>query len=87
MFDIINFHDYMQVVKDHCREVGAKLDDISLEVEFLKDEITLDFPEGMSKKGWEITPRSRPVVSTLVIHLLQPAKVSILYSSITDIDY
>ena len=60
----------MQVVKNHCHEVGAKLDDISLEVEFLKDEITLDFPEGMSKAGWEITPRSRPVVSTLVMHLL-----------------
>ena len=87
MFDIINFHDYMQVVKNHCREIGAKLDDISLEVEFLKDEITLDFPEGMSKEGWEITPRSRPVVSTLVMHLLQPAKVSVLYSSISDIDY
>ena len=56
----------MQVVKNHCREIGAKLDDISLEVEFLKDEITLDFPEGMNKEGWEITPRAPPVVSTLV---------------------
>ena len=53
-------------MKNHCLEVGAKLDDISLEVEFLKDEITLDFPEGKNKEGWEITPRSRPVVSTLV---------------------
>ena len=56
----------MQVVKNHCREIGAKLHDISLEVEFLKDKITLDFPEGMRKKGWEITPMFRPVVSTLV---------------------
>ena len=80
----------MQVVKNHCREIGAKLDDISLEVEFLKDEITLDFPEGMSKKGWEITPMFRPVVSTLGIHLLlvvTTKKGSVLYSSISYIDY
>ena len=56
----------MQVVENHCRMVGAKLEDISLEVQFLKDEITLDFPEGKNKEGWEITPMSRPVVSTLV---------------------
>ena len=56
----------MQVVENHCRKVGAKLEDVSLEVQFLKDEITLDFPEGQVKEGWEITPMSRPVVSTLV---------------------
>ena len=66
MLNIINFHDYMQVVENHCRKVGAKLDDISLEVQFLNDEITLDFPEGKNKEGWEIAPRSRPLVSTLV---------------------
>ena len=77
----------MQVVKNHCREVGAKLDDISLEVEFLKDEITLDFPEEMSKKGWEITPRSDPVVSTLVDTFTSTKKGSMLYSSICYIDY
>ena len=77
----------MQVVKNHCREVGAKLDDISLEIEFLKDEITLDFPEGMSKAGWEITPRSHPVVSTLVDTFTTTNKGSVLYSSISYIDY
>ena len=77
----------MQVVKNHCREVGAKLDDISLEVEFLKDEITLDFPEGMSKKGWEITPRSDSVVSTLLDTFTSTKKVNMLYSSISYIDH
>ena len=66
-------------MKNHCREVGAKLDDISLEVEFLKDEITLDFPEGKNKEGWEITPRSRPVVSTLVGTFTMTYKGSMLY--------
>ena len=77
----------MQVVKNHCREIGAKLDDISLEVEFLKDEITLDFPEGMSKKGWEITPRSDSVVSTLLDTFTSTKKVNMLYSSISYIDH
>ena len=77
----------MQVVKNHCREIGAKLDDISLEVDFLKDEITLDFPEGMSKEGWKITPRSPPVVSTLMNTFTATQKSSVLYSSISCIDY
>lgn len=72
----------MQVVENHCRKVGAKLDDISLEVEFQQDEITLDFPEGQVKEGWEITPRSRPVVSTSVYIYLQNTKSSLLYPSI-----
>ena len=53
-------------MENHCRKVGAKLDNISLAVEFQEDEITLNFPEGNEKEGWKITPRSRPVVSTLV---------------------
>ena len=77
---------YGQVVENHCHKVGAKLDDISLEVEFQQDEITLDFPEGQVKEGWEITPRSRPVVSTLVDTYLQNTKSSLLYPSIY-IDY
>ena len=78
---------YGQVVENHCRKVGAKLDDISLEVEFQQDEITLDFPEGQVKEGWEITPRSRPAVSTLVYIYLQNTKSSLLYSSIYCIDH
>ena len=53
-------------MENHCRKVGAKLDNISLPVEFQEDEITLNFPEGNEKEGWKITPRCRPVVSTLV---------------------
>ena len=67
---------YGQVVENHCHKIGAKLDDISLEVEFQQDEITLDFPEGQVKEGWEITPRSRPVVSTLAcVHIYKTPKV------------
>ena len=60
----------MQVVENHCRKVGATLDNIAVEVEFLKDEITLNFPEGNEKEGWKITPMSRPVVSTLCGYII-----------------
>ena len=56
----------MQAVENHFKQLGAKLDDISLEVEFHQDQITLDFPDGKVKGGWEITPRTHPVVSTLL---------------------
>ena len=53
----------MQAVENRFKQLGAKLDDISLEVEFHQDQITLDFPDGNVIGGWEITPRTHPVVS------------------------
>ena len=38
-------------MENYCHKFGAKLDNISLEVEFQQDEITLDFPEGKVRKG------------------------------------
>ena len=52
-------------MENHFHKFGAKLDDISLDVEFLKDEITLNFPEGKNKEGWEITPRTHPMVCNM----------------------
>ena len=57
----------MQAVENRFKQkFGAKLDDISLEVEFHQDQITLDFPDGNVKGGWEITPMTHPVVSRLM---------------------
>ena len=56
----------MQAVENHFKQLCAKLDDISLEVEFHQDQITLDFPDGNVKGGWEITPMAHPVVSRLM---------------------
>ena len=50
-------------MENYCHKFGAKLDNISLEVEFQQDEITLDFPEGKVRKGsWEITQMRDPTV-------------------------
>ena len=39
-------------------------------VEFESDMISLDIPmEGLSIKGWKITPLIRPVVSSCVHHI------------------
>ena len=39
-------------------------------VEFESDTISLDIPlEGLSIKGWKITPLMRPVVSSCVHHI------------------
>ena len=40
-------------------------------VEFESDMISLDIPmEGLSIKGWKITPLIRPVVSSCVHHII-----------------
>ena len=56
----------MQAVENRFKQFGAKLDDISLEVEFHQDQITLDFPNGNVMGGWKITPMAHPVVSRLM---------------------
>ena len=59
----IVFLDCLQAVKHYFSQLGAKLD-LSLEVSFQKDEITLDIPEEVeTEEGWKITPISYPLVS------------------------
>ena len=51
------------------KEEGAILG-LHQPVEFVADAISLDIPmEGLSIKGWKITPLIRPVVSSCVHHI------------------
>ena len=52
-----------QVVKEEYERKGAILGLQKL-VDFESDAITLDIPkEGITVKGWEVTPKFLPVVS------------------------
>ena len=62
----------MQVVKQEYKDEKAVLGLRQL-VEFESEAISLDIPmEGISIKGWKITPLIRPVVSSCG-HYIHPA--------------
>ena len=59
----------LQVVKEEYERKGAILG-LHQPVEFESDTISLDIPmEGISIKGWKITPLIRPVVSSCGHHI------------------
>ena len=59
----------MQVVKQEYKDEKAVLGLHQL-VEFESDAISLDIPlEGITIKGWKITPLIRPVVSSRGHHI------------------
>ena len=59
----------MQVVKEEYKDGKAVLGLRQL-VEFESDTISLDIPmEGITDKGWKITPLIRPVVSSCGHHI------------------
>ena len=73
--------DCLQAVKNHFRQLGAKLD-LSLEVSFQKDEIVLDIPEGKDiDEGWKITPISYPLVSSYRVYH-RKKNASIFYNTL-----
>ena len=60
----------MKAIKIEYSEKGALVGPHQ-PVEFEADTISLDIPmpEGLSIKGWKITPLIRPVVSSCVHHI------------------